>query len=59
MVGRPTAVAIELIKQSASLLPPGASVIFHGDTEFGDRQMILALRHLGWDFILALTKNTQ
>lgn len=51
--GAPLAVAVHLLRQCTVLLPPDASVIFHGDTEFGGREMILALQDLDWHFILA------
>lgn len=44
---------VALVQQCAPLIPPHARVIFHGDVEFGGAPMIRALRHLGWDFILA------
>ena len=44
---------VALVKQCVPFIPRQAQVIFHGDVEFGGAKMIRALRHLGWDFILA------
>lgn len=57
--GTALAVAVELLMRCHALIPKDASVIFHGDTEFGGREMIAALQYLGWDFILAQTQSTH
>jgi len=44
---------VKLINRCVPLMPTTASVIFHGDVEFGGEKIIRALRQLQWDFILA------
>jgi len=44
---------VKLVERCVPLIPTDAHIIFHGDVEFGGAKMIRALRHIGWDFILA------
>lgn len=57
--GAPLITAIQLLKQCPGLLPPNASVLFHGDTEFSGHPMVEALEKLKWDFILAQPSSTH
>jgi hypothetical protein len=50
--GAPASTYVELLHRCVPLIPHRASVVFHGDTEFGGSEMIRALRQLEWDFIL-------
>jgi hypothetical protein len=48
-----------LLRRCAALLPSGAAVVLHGDTEFGSSAIIQLARQLGWNFILAQKCSTH
>jgi hypothetical protein len=48
---------VDLVYQCEALIPAEARIVFHGDSEFGGAEMIQALRHLGWDFMLAQAQH--
>ena len=56
--GAPLAVAVHLLEQCHDLLPANASILLHGDKEFGGREVIRALRRWRWDFILGQNSGT-
>jgi len=51
--GADLCVYVDLLQRCVPIIPRHARVVFHGDTEFGGRQMLRALRSLDWDFMLA------
>jgi hypothetical protein len=57
--GAPQQDYIALLRRCVPLVPSGVQVIVHGDAEFGSVAMILALRELGWDFILGQQANVH
>ncbi len=57
--GAPMQTSITLLKHCAKLIPGDVKIVFHGDAEFGGREMIRALRLLDWDFMLAQRGTTH
>lgn len=55
--GAPDHVYTALVTRCAALVPTGVKVVFHGDTEFGSAAMSRTVQGLGWDFMLAQSKQ--
>lgn len=47
-----------LIDRCRPLLPAGAEVVFHGDTEFGGVELMQYMRGLHWEFIVGASSST-
>lgn len=55
----PTADCIRLLQRAAALLPPQASILLHGDCEFGQAALLRWVSAQKWDFILAQSRTTH
>jgi hypothetical protein len=55
----PTNMCLNLLERAAALLPPHASVLLHGDCEFGHAALLRWVSAQQWDFILAQSRTTQ
>ncbi|MEL6405249.1 MAG: transposase [Chloroflexota bacterium] len=51
--GAPLLTYVAVVKRCVPVIPAHVKVVFHGDVEFGGRDMIQAVRLIGWDFMLA------
>jgi hypothetical protein len=57
--GAELGVYVELMQRCVPLIPAHATVVFHGDTEFGGQRMVRALREVEWDFMLAQPRRVH
>jgi hypothetical protein len=55
----PTATCLSLLQRAATLFPPHAAILLHGDCEFGHAALLRWVSAQRWDFILAQSRTTQ